>query len=136
MDFDRWAFLMIVVLSFFWAIGDIIYKQAVTISGKIDFGTLWNLITSGFGDMIHFKWTANAKIVLMMIISFSIALCCTILLSIPLSRMEVSIVKPILNTVTIVWITILSVIILKESMTWTKGIGIALAAVAIWFLML
>ena len=128
------SWFILVVLSAIWAGGDMLYKAATNAAGEISTESFLELFYRGALDMLALNLTTESKFLILFGTAMTVALAANILFSIPLSRLPVSIAKPALNSLTIAFIAVFSVIIFNEPMTGRKITGLVLVTGGVWLL--
>ena len=128
------SWVILVLLSAVWAGGDMLYKAATNAAGEISTGSFLVLFYRGALDVLAFDLTTESKFLVLFGAAMTVALIANVLFSIPLSQLPVSVAKPALNSLTIAFIAVFSVIIFNEPMTGRKVAGLVLVTGGVWLL--
>ena len=111
-----------------------LYKAATNAAGEIRTGSFLVLFYRGALDVLAFDLTTESKFLVLFGAAMTVALIANVLFSIPLSQLPVSVAKPALNSLTIAFIAVFSVIIFNEPMTGRKVAGLVLVTGGVWLL--
>lgn len=128
------SWILLVILSIIWAVGDMLYKQATNVSGEISLDTVVSFFYDGAIDLFLLNLTTESRFLLFFGGAMGLAFSANLLFSIPLSRLPVSVAKPALNSLTIAFIAIFSVLVFNEPVTMRKVTGLVLVAGGVWLL--
>jgi len=128
------SWVILVLLSAIWAGGDMLYKAATNAAGEISTESFLGLFYRGALDVLTLNLTTESKFLVLFGAAMTVALAANVLFSIPLSQLPVSVAKPALNSLTIAFIAVFSVIIFNEPMTGRKVAGLMLVTGGVWLL--
>ena len=128
------SWVILVLLSAVWAGGDMLYKAATNAAGEISIESFLVLFYRGALDVLALDLTTESKFLILFGAAMTVALIANVLFSIPLSQLPVSVAKPALNSLTIAFVAVFSVIIFNEPMTGRKITGLVLVTGGVWLL--
>lgn len=111
-----------------------LYKAATNAAGEISTESFLGLFYRGTLDVLALNLTTESKFLILFGTAMTVALTANILFSIPLSQLPVSVAKPALNSLTIAFIAVFSVIVFNEPMTGRKITGLVLVTGGVWLL--